>query len=194
VQAAAYEASVDSTCRDTEECNCYWCRKARLHALGVRLTLKERAEEYGLDEDHYGGWIGLATVLRSMGEISDDEWEEISKDWLPSGSESSGEAGCGSADSGYRTAEDTADLAAPEVLPPRCGCMNGEAQCLERSSPGTTPPRCRHCAVPIGGVCQCDCFSCWDSEPAAGINNEDCFELELEDGVELIVSATLIGA
>ena len=126
----------------------------------MRLTLKERAEEYGLDEDHYGGWIGLATVLRSMGEISDDEWEEISKDWLPPGSESSGEAGCGSADSGYRTAEDTADPAAPEVLPPRCGSMNGEAQCLERSSPGTTPPRCRHCAVPIGGVCQCDCFSC----------------------------------
>jgi len=46
--------------------------------------------------------------------------------------------------------------------------MNGEAQCLEPSSPGTTPPRCRHCAVLIGGVCQCDCFSCWDSGPAAG--------------------------
>ena len=97
IQAAAYEASVDSTCRDTEECNCYWCRKARLHALGVRLTLKERAEEHGLDEDQCGSWIGLATVLRNMGEISDNEWEEMSKDWLPSGSESSGEAGCGTA-------------------------------------------------------------------------------------------------
>ena len=49
-----------------------------------------------------------------------------------------------------------------------CGCMNGGAQCLERSSLGTTPPRCRHCAAPAHGVCQCDCFSCWDSTPAAG--------------------------
>ena len=83
---------------------------------------------------------------------------------------------------------DSAGLAAPEELPPRCGCMNGEAQCLERSSPGTTPPRCRHCAVPIGGVCQCDCFSCWDSEPAAGeLPNSlpaEVSRMELEDGVE----------
>ena len=106
VQTAAYEASIDSTCRDTDDCNCYWCRKARLHALGVRLTLRERAEEHGLDEDHYGGWIGLATVLRGMGEISDDEWEEISRDWL-SGSENNSDAGCDSASNGYRTVEDT---------------------------------------------------------------------------------------
>ena len=118
-QAAAYEASIDSTCRDTEDCNCYWCRKARLQAMGVRLTLRERAEENGLDEDHSGGWIGLATVLRGMGEISDDGWEEISKDWLPSGSESCEEAGGGSADCGYhRTTEDAADSAEPEAPPP----------------------------------------------------------------------------
>ncbi len=41
------------------------------------------------------------------------------------------EAGSGSADSGCRTAEDAADSAAPEAPTPRCGCMNGEAQCLE---------------------------------------------------------------
>ena len=154
--------------------------------MGVRSSWRERAEEHGLDEDSYGSWIGLATVLRGMGEISDDEWEEISKDWLPSGSDSGEEAGCGSADSGYRTAEDAADPAAPEVPPPRCGCMNGEAQCLELSSPGATPPRCRHCAVPICGVCQCDCFSCWDSEPAAGA----C----LPDGTETPPLQALAGA
>ena len=74
--------------------------------MGVRLTLRERAEEHGLDEDHYGGWIGLATVLRGMGEISDDEWEEISRDWL-SGSENNSDAGCDTASNGYRTVEDT---------------------------------------------------------------------------------------
>jgi hypothetical protein len=91
--------------------------------MGERLTLRERAEEHGLDEDHYGGWIGLATVLRGMGEISDDEWEEISKDWQPSESESGEEAGYGSADSGYRTADDAAedeppDAAASVAVPP----------------------------------------------------------------------------
>ena len=122
-QAAAYEAEIDSTCRDTSACNCYWCRKVRLLSLGVRPSLSERAAEHGLDESNYGGWIGLATVLRGMGEVSDGEWEEISKDWLASESESGEEAGYGSADSGYCTAEDAAEdeppaAAASVAVPP----------------------------------------------------------------------------
>ena len=122
-QAAAYEAEIDSTCRDTSACNCYWCRKVRLLSLGVRPSLSERAAEHGLDESNYGGWIGLATVLRGMGEVSDGEWEEISKDWLESESENGEEAGYGSADSGYRTAEDAAEdeppaAAASVAVPP----------------------------------------------------------------------------
>ncbi len=101
--AAAYEASVDSSCLDTSSCNCFWRRKARLLALGVRPTLEERAFEHGLCASDYGGYIGLATVLRSMGEISDDEWEELCKDWLTESesSEEAEEAGYCSAESGY---------------------------------------------------------------------------------------------
>ena len=49
--------------------------------MGIRLTLRERAEEHGLDEDCCGGYVGLATISRNMGEIPDDEWEEMSRDW-----------------------------------------------------------------------------------------------------------------
>ena len=57
-----------------------------------------------------------------MGEISDDEWEELYKDGL-SESENGEEAGYGSADSGYRTAEDAAEdeppaAAASVAVPP----------------------------------------------------------------------------
>ena len=69
----------------------------------------------------------------------------------------------------------------PEQLPlPRCGCMNGEAQCLEQSFPGSVPPRCRHCMEPVYGVCQCDCFSCWDSEPTEEVEVEPMGERDAE--------------
>ena len=47
--------------------------------LGHQTDLERKSR---LDDDGYG-YVGLATVLRNMGAISDDEWEEISRDWLP---------------------------------------------------------------------------------------------------------------
>ena len=57
--------------------------------------------------------------------------------------------------------------------PTRCGCMNGRSQCRARSIAGSEPPRCRDCIEPYEGVCQCDCFSCWDSGPIDRERKED---------------------
>ncbi len=61
----------------------------------------------------------MALILRSMGEISDDEWEEISQDCLPDSDE---ESDYSSASSGYCSAgsepQESAAAAAP--APPSC--------------------------------------------------------------------------
>ena len=62
----------DSTCR-SQRCRCHWCKQALRRQLGVRPTLRSRAEDNGLDMDS-PGWV---CDLRGMGEISDDEWAEL---------------------------------------------------------------------------------------------------------------------
>ena len=90
--------SEDSTCRDTASCNCHWCRQARRRDLGIRPSIAELCDEYGLDDEY--GYYGTLTVLRSMGAISDDYWAELSRDWSDdSASESSPGAAAASASS-----------------------------------------------------------------------------------------------
>ena len=45
--------------------------------VGIRLSLRSRAAAAGLDMDS-GSWI---CDLRCVGEISDDEWAEITAGW-----------------------------------------------------------------------------------------------------------------
>jgi hypothetical protein len=66
----------DDTCR-SQRCRCHWCKRALLRQLGVRPTLRSRAEDNGLDMDE-PGWV---CTLRSMGEISDEEWSQIMEGW-----------------------------------------------------------------------------------------------------------------
>jgi hypothetical protein len=64
----------DSDCRDSECCLCHWCKRAKLMQLGVRPSLRARADDVGLDTDSPGCMV---CNLRGMGEISDDEWAEL---------------------------------------------------------------------------------------------------------------------
>ena len=58
--------------------------------------------------------------------------------------------------------------------------MNGEAQCRDPSLPGSVPPRCGDCIQLVYGVCQCDCISCWDSQPAEVVEFEPVGERDAE--------------
>ena len=68
------DVSSDSDCRDNEPCLCHWCKMAKLRQLGVRPSLRARAHDVGLDTDSPGCMV---CKLRSMGEVSSDEWEEL---------------------------------------------------------------------------------------------------------------------
>ena len=68
------DVSSDSDCRDNEPCLCHWCKMAKLRQLGVRPSLRARADDVGLDTDSPGCMV---CNLRDMGEISDDEWREL---------------------------------------------------------------------------------------------------------------------
>jgi hypothetical protein len=67
------DVNSDSDCRDSECCLCHECKRAKLMQLGVRPSLRARADDVGLDTDS-PGWV---CNLRYMGEISDDEWREL---------------------------------------------------------------------------------------------------------------------
>ena len=71
----------DSDCRDSEHCLCHWCKMAKLRQLGVRPSLRARADDVGLDTDSPGCMV---CNLRAMGEISDDEWAELTDPRLAS--------------------------------------------------------------------------------------------------------------
>ena len=80
------DADSDSTCRDTEDCLCHWCKRVKLKRRfpGYRPTLQQRADDHGLDTDG-PGWV---CDLRGMGEISDGEWAELYPDSESSGNSS----------------------------------------------------------------------------------------------------------
>ena len=63
----------DSTCRDNDACLCHWCKRSKLRLRGIRPSLRQRADDVGLDTDE-PGWV---CDLRAMGEISDGEWAEL---------------------------------------------------------------------------------------------------------------------
>ena len=82
------DVSSDSTCRDNEACLCHWCKRSRLRRRGIRPSLRQRADDVGLDTDE-PGWV---CDLRAMGEISDGEWAELYGDNESSNSDSQEQA------------------------------------------------------------------------------------------------------
>jgi hypothetical protein len=68
------DVNSDSDCRDSECCLCHECKRAKLMQLGVRPSLRARADDVGVDTDSPGCMV---CNLRGMGEISDDEWAEL---------------------------------------------------------------------------------------------------------------------
>jgi hypothetical protein len=79
----------DSTCRDNDACLCHWCKRSKLRLRGIRPSLRQRADDVGLDTDE-PGWV---CDLRAMGEISDGEWAELYGDNESSNSDSVSSAG-----------------------------------------------------------------------------------------------------